>query len=138
MQWRDTDLTPQRNADGKRTGRKDGEQYVAEQFARHVFPSLGDLPIASIRKPDVFLILDGLVATGRLRTANVVLADLKQLFRFAAEREIIDASPIESIKKSRVGGSDTERERALDHEEISALPELLESAKLAKRSSGCG
>ena len=133
-QWRDTDLTPQRKADGKRTGRKDGGQYVAEQFTRHVFPDLGELQMARIRKPDVFLILDALVTSGRLRTANVILADLKQLFRFAAEREIIDASPIEFIKKSRVGGSDSERERVLDDAEISALPKLLESAKLAKRT----
>ena len=133
-QWRETALTPRLKADGKRIGRKDGGQYVAEQFTRHVFPKLGDLPIASIRKPDVFIILDSLVASNRLRTANVILADLKQLFRFAAEREIIEASPIESIKKERVGGSDTERERVLDDTEISALPALLESAKLAKRT----
>ncbi len=90
--------------------------------------------MARIRKGDVLFILDRLVATGRLRTANVILADLKQLFRFAAEREIIDGNPIESIKKSRVGGSDTERERVLDDAEISALPMLVESAKLAKRT----
>ncbi len=134
VQWRETALTPRLKADGKRIGRKDGGQYVAEQFTRHLFPTLGDLPIASIRKPDVFVILDSLVASNRLRTANVILADLKQLFRFAAEREIIEASPIESIKKERVGGSDTERQRVLDDAEISALSALLESAKLAKRT----
>lgn len=107
---------------------------MAEQFTRHVFPKLGNLPIASIRKPDVFVILDGVVASNRLRTANVILADLKQLFRFAPEREIIEASPIESIKKERVGGSDTARERTLDDAEISALPALLKSAKLSKRT----
>jgi len=91
------------------------------------------VPIANIRKPDVFVILDRLKAAQKLRTANVVLADLKQLFRFAAEREIIEASPIETIRKESVGGSDTERERTLEDAEISALPALIAQAKLSKR-----
>ena len=133
-QWRETALTPRLKADGKRIGRKDGGQYVAEQFARHVFPTLGDLPIVSIRKPDVFVILDRLVGEKKLRSANVILTDLKQLFRFAAEREIIEASPIETIKKERVGGSDTERERTLDEDELRALPAHIANAKLSRRT----
>lgn len=134
QQWQETALTPRLKADGKRLGRKDGGKYVAEQFSRHVFPSLGDVPIANIRKPDVFAILDRLKTAQKMRTANVILADLKQLFRFAAEREIIDVSPIERIKKESVGGSDTERERNLDDEEISALSALVKTANLAKRT----
>ena len=133
VQWRETALAPHLKADGKRIGRKDGGRYVAEQFVRHVFPTLGNVPIANIRKPDVFVILDRLKAAQKLRTANVVLADLKQLFRFAAEREIIEASPIETIRKESVGGSDTERERTLEDAEISALPALIVQAKLSTR-----
>mgnify|MGYP000880154987 CR=1 FL=1 len=133
-QWRDTALTPRTRADGKRLGRKDGGQYVFEQFGRHVFPSLGDVAIANIRKPDVFAILDRLVADNKLRTANVILTDLKQLFRFAAEREIVMASPIETIKKERVGGTDAKRERSLSAAELTALPALVAAAGLTKRS----
>lgn len=133
-QWRETALTPRLKADGKRIGRKDGGKYVAEQFERHVFPTLGDVPIANTRKPDVFVILDRLKADKKLRTANVVLADLKQLYRFAAEREIIEASPIEAIRKESVGGSDTERDRNLDESEIIALPGLIRAAKLSRRT----
>ena len=133
-QWRETSLRPRVKTDGKRIGRKDGGQYVAEQFTRYVFPKLGDVAIANIRKPDVFVILDGLVAADKLRTANVVLSDLKQLFRFAAEREIIEASPIETIKKDRVGGTDTERTRTLDAAEISSLPAMIATANLSRRT----
>jgi integrase len=131
-QWRETALTPRQRTDGKRIGRKDGGQYVEEQFERHVFPALGTIAIVNIRKPDVFEILDRLVADNKLRTANMVLSDLKQLFRFAAEREIIIANPIETIKKERVGGTDTERARALSESEISALPSLMLNARLTK------
>ncbi len=133
-QWRETSLRPRVRTDGKRIGRKDGGQYVAEQFTRYVFPKLGDVAIADIRKPDVFAILDGLVAANKLRTANVALSDLKQLFRFAAERELIEASPIETIKKDRVGGTDTERTRTLDAAEISALPAMIATANLSRRT----
>lgn len=134
QQWCATELKPRVRADGKRIGRKDGGQYVSEQFTRHVFGTLGDVPIASIRKPDVFVILDELTTAKKLRTANVLLADLKQLFRFAAEREIIETSPIEGIKKDKVGGPDTERQRALADAEIIALPTVLAAAKLSKRT----
>lgn len=133
-QWRDTALRPRIKTDGKRVGRKDAGKYVSEQFTRYVFPKLGAVAMANIRKADVFEILDELVAADKLRTANVVLSDLKQLFRFAAEREIVDASPIETVKKERVGGADTERNRKLDATEISALPALLATAKLSKRT----
>jgi len=133
-QWRETALTPRIKTDGKRMGRKDGGKYVAEQFARHVLPKLGELPITNIRKSDVFVILDSLVASNRLRTANVILGDLKQLFRFAAEREIVEASPMEFIKKESAGGSDTERKRVLSEEEIQTLPTLIAAANLSKRT----
>lgn len=133
-QWRETALRPRTRADGKRIGRKDGGRYVAEQFERHVFPALADVPIKNIRKPDVFAILDALTSTDKLRTANVILSDLKQLFRFAAEREIIEASPIETIKKERVGGADVERERTLSEKELATLPARVANAGLSRRA----
>jgi len=132
--WRSVDLKPQLRADGKRSGRKDGGKYVAEQFERHVFPRLGDLPLHIITKRDVLEILDGLKAQGKLRTANVVLADLKQLFRFAADRELIEVSAIERITKSAIGGSDVERERHLSFDEIALLANQLPTANLSRRS----
>jgi len=133
-QWRETALTPRMRADGERLGRKDGGKYVFEQFTRHVFPTLGDIPIASIRKADAYVILDSLVAANKLRTANIILTDLKQLFRFAAEREIVVASVVETIKKERVGGADVKRERTLSADELAALPSLLAKAGLNKRT----
>ena len=92
--WQAVDLKPQLRADGTRSGRKDGGKYVEEQFERHVFPELGDHSIANLTRAEVLAVLDKQKAAGKLRTANVLLASLKQLFRFAADREIIPVSPI--------------------------------------------
>ena len=97
--WAATELAPHIGGDGKRIGRKDGGQYVRDQFERRVFASLGDIAVIDVRKADVLAILDGVKAEGKLRTANMLLADLKQMFRFAAEREIIEHSPIELVSK---------------------------------------
>lgn len=132
--WAETELTPHIRADGKRTGRKDSGQYTREQFERRVFPDFGDVAMADVRKADVLSILDGVKAEGKLRTTNVLLADLKQMFRFAAEREIIPHSPIETIKKRQAGGADTERDRVLSVAELTTLSKNLPSAHLNQRS----
>lgn len=132
--WASSELTPHIGGDGKRIGRKDGGQYVREQFERRVFPALGNIPIANVHKADVLAILDAVKGEGKLRTANVLLADLKQMFRFAAEREIIGHSPIELVSKRKVGGKDVKRERFLSNDELSALAKKLPSAKLSKHT----
>lgn len=120
-QWRATELQPRLRADGKRIGRKDGGQYVFEQFQRHVFPAIGDVPIEDITKADWLAVLDAQTTAGKSRTANVLLADLRQMLAFAQEREIIKANPLVSVKKSKIGGKDTERERVLSVQELQLL-----------------
>lgn len=132
-QWRTADLQPRLRADGKRTGRKDGGQYVADQFARHVFPSLGDKPIADVRKADLLALLDAQKSAGKARTANVLLTDLKQMLDFAAEREMIGANPIARVKRSKIGGASVERNRHLA-DEIDLLAAALAQARMHPRS----
>jgi len=132
--WAATELKPHIGGDGKRIGRKDGGQYVREQFGRRVFPQIGDVAIVDVRKADVLAILDAVKAEGKLRTANMLLADLKQMFRFAAEREIIEHSPIELVSKRKVGGKDIKRDRFLSEKELQALIKQLPSANLNRRT----
>ncbi len=132
--WAATELAPHIGGDGKRIGRKDGGQYVLEQFERRVFPGLGDVALIDVRKAGVLAILDAVKAEGKLRTANMLLADLKQMFRFAAEREIIEHSPIELIQKKKIGGKDTKRNRVLSGDELAALVKQLPTANLGRRT----
>jgi integrase len=133
--WCLVDLKPHTRADGKRAGRKDGGQYSREQFERHVFPSIGDIAMADVRKTDVMTILDTLKSDGKLRTCNVLLADLKQMFAFALGRDIIERNPLDTVTKRQAGGTEAMRERVLSPDEIATLATLVPQAKLNQRTA---
>lgn len=132
--WAATELTPHTKADGKRSGRKDGGQYSRAQFERRIFPKLGDVAAVDVRKADLLAILDAVKAEGKLRTCNVLLTDLKQMFHFALAREIVDRNPLDTITKRQAGGAETERERVLSPDEVSALAKQLPRANMGNRS----
>lgn len=132
-QWIST-LKPHTDSNGKRQGRKDAGASTREHFGRRVFPTLGDAPIEDIKKPDLLTILSKVRDEGKMRTANVLLADLKQLFKFAAEWEYIQADPAATISKKQAGGSDVERTRYLTDAEIKSLATQIPTARLAKRT----
>ena len=134
-QWQRLELAPHVLADGTRTGRKDGGQWVLESFKRRLFPTLGDVAAEDIKKPDLLAILDECKAGGQRRTANVLLADLRQMFRFATERELVARNPLEGIKRKSVGGKDVERERKLTADEVKTLSIAVPAAGLAPRSA---
>lgn len=134
-EWRATDLQPRIRADGKRTGRVDGGQYVFDQFTRHVFPTIGNRALVDVSKADLLALLDAQKSAGKMRTANMLLADLKQMLDFALEREIIDRNPLATVRKSKVGGPSVERDRALSDEEIKSLVTCVASAGLNIRSA---
>lgn len=133
--WAETDLRPHIRADGTRAGRKDGGEYTRQQFERHVYPTLGDAVIQEVRKGDLMALLDTLKARGKLRTANVLLSDLKQMFTFALVRELIDRNPLDTITKRQAGGKETARDRVLSGEEIGMLPGLITGANLNQRTA---
>lgn len=134
-QWQRVELTPLTLADGTRTGRKDGGQWVLDSFERRLFPKLGEIAAEDVRKADLLAILDECKADGRRRTANVLLADMRQMFRFAAEREIVLRNPLEGIKRANVGGKDVERDRTLTDDEIKKLWAAMPTANLGARSA---
>ena len=133
--WRAVDLQPHESANGKRLGRKDGGEYTAGQFGRYVFPALGDRAIADVRKADLMAILDGAKAAGKRRTANVLLADLKQMMNWAANRDLIERNPLATVTRRDVGGEETERERALAADEIRILAAALAGGALTARGA---
>ncbi|MFN8866721.1 MAG: tyrosine-type recombinase/integrase [Pseudomonadota bacterium] len=132
--WARVELAPHVRADGTRRGRKDGGDYIRQQFSRRIFPALGDVAAASVTKADVLRVLDEVTAAGKLRTANVLLAALKQMFRFALSREIVPANPLDVLAKRDAGGKETERDRVLADEEIKALAAALPAARMNPRS----
>jgi integrase len=120
-QWRTAELTARARADGSRVGRKDNGKSALEAFQRRVFPAIGDLAAADVRTRDLMQIFDDCKNSGARRTANVLYADLKQMFRFALAREIVNRNPLDNVRKTEVGGKDVERTRILSDDEIKSL-----------------
>ena len=58
---------------------------------------------------------------GKLRTANVLLADLKQMFRFALARDVVIRNSLETVLERDVGGASVERDRVLSAAEFASL-----------------
>lgn len=133
--WARVELAPHVRADGTRRGRKDGGDYIRRQFAKRIFPALGDVAAANVTKADVLRVLDEVTAAGKLRTANVLLATMKQMFRFALAREIVPANPLDVVTKRDAGGKETERDRVLGDDEIKALAAALPAARMNPRSA---
>ena len=126
--WAATDLQPRLRADGKRTGRKDGGKFTRDQFTRRVFPKIGRVAIEDVKRADLLAILDGAKREGKLRTANVLLADLKQMFRFALARDVVMRNPLETVLKRDVGGASVERDRVLSTTELASLADAQPAA----------
>lgn len=132
--WASVDLAPRTSADGTRTGRKDGGEYTRQQFERHVFPSIGDTAVKDVQRADLMAIFDAQKAAGKMRTANVLLSDLKQMLRFAVLRDAVDRNVLDGVEKRSVGGNETERERVLADAEIRQLVQHMPSARMGARS----
>lgn len=131
--WRETDLQPGTRADGKRTGRKDGGQFVLEQFTRHVFPLIGAVALEEVTKADLLAVIDA--QRGKTRTAAMLLGDLKQMLAFALDRGLINADPLATVKKARIVGTPVERNRVLSEDEIKLLVSGIAKAKMNIRSA---
>lgn len=133
--WAATALKPQLLANGKRIGRKDGGDEVRWRFDLHVFPKIGDAPAELVTRRDVADCLDALRAAGKMRTANLLLQELRQMFSFALKREIVERNPTDTITKADAGGASVERNRVLVADEVKALAAALPASGLNARTA---
>lgn len=108
--------------------RSDGGKYVVDTFNRHVLPTLGDIPLAELRRAQIINLLEGIAASGRRRTANVVLSLVRQFMRWCAKREWIDADPTSVLDRKDAGGEIAPRARNLSTLEIVELRDKLPGA----------
>lgn len=110
--------------------RKDGGQEIRRMFEKDVLPTLGALPVEDVRKGHITAVTDALLARGVTRMAKLIFSLIRQMFRFAVDRDIIEFDPTASIRKAKIGGKDTERDRVLSEEEIRALAKQTPAAGL--------
>ena len=130
IRWQETELRARTGADGKRTGRKDDGESIRQLFEKRVFPVIGERPVEEVRKAELMEILDAARNDGRMRTANILLATLKQMFRFALVREVIDRNPLDTVTRRDAGGTEAPRDRVLSADEIRKLAAALPTANM--------
>jgi integrase len=131
--WAAIDLAPRISTDGRRLGRKDGGAFTRAQFERRVFPKIGDMAVEDVKRGNLLDLLDAAKAEGKLRTANILLTDLKQMFRFALTRDLVLRNPLDTVSKRDVGGRHFDRDRVLAADELRMLAKALPSSGLQPR-----
>jgi integrase len=112
--------------------RKDQGAEVCRMFQKDVLPILGSVAVADIRKSHITEVTDALLARGVNRMAKLIFSLLRQMFRFALDRDLIDQDPTATLRKAKIGGKDVERDRVLSNEEIKMLAKKAPKAGLLK------
>jgi len=113
------------------SNRKDGGAEVIRCFNKDVLPAIGMLPAEEVTKAHIATMTDSCLTRGSDRMAKVVLSLIRQMFRFAQDRDIIQLDPTATIRKNKIGKPDTPRERFLSEDEIQELAKKIEVAGLA-------
>jgi len=88
---------------------------VRRELDRFVVAKWGERDIHSITRRDVIDLLDGIVDSGRVVTANRIRAYLGKFLNWAVERDILPMSPATGVKPV---AKETSRDRVLNDDEI--------------------
>jgi len=117
------------------------DEYIEKYAKRHkkrwnedqrilnhdVLPSWRYRKVKSIKRKDVNIILDAIIARGAEIQANRTFSVIRRMFNFAIERDIIDQNPCHKIKAPT---KETTRDRVLTEEEIKIFWHGLDDAKM--------
>lgn len=99
-------------------------------FEKDVLPYIGNRFVADVKKGDITEVTDTMLARGVNRAAKIAFSLMRQMFRFAVDRDLIEHDPTASIRKAKIGQRDTERDRVLSAEEIKLLAKNIQDARL--------
>lgn len=114
--------------------RRDEGKEMRRMFNKDVLPKIGSMAIDDVKKGHIAAIVDDvLLRGGEGRMAALALSGMRQMFRFAVERDFIDGDPTATIRKSRIH-KPNERERVLSAEEIRLLASKLPNAGMCESS----
>lgn len=108
--------------------RKDSGAEVRRMFEKDVFPTIGDMAAEDVRKGHVMALVDKVKERGVSRMARVIFSLVRQMMRFAVDRDLIESDPTAAIRKEKAVGKDSERDRVLSEAEIKQLAKSLPGA----------
>lgn len=105
--------------------RKDNGAEVRRMFEKDVFPTIGDMAAEDVRKGHVMAMVDKVKERGVSRMARVIFSLVRQMMRFAVDRDLIESDPTAAIRKEKAVGKDNERDRVLSEVELKQLAKAL-------------
>lgn len=112
--------------------RRDGGKEIRRMFEKDVLPIIGALAVEDVRKGHVTAVTDALLARGVTRMAKLIFSLIRQMFRFAVSRDVIEYDPTANLSKKDMFGKNTERDRHLKDDGIRALHRQMPEAQLLK------
>lgn len=110
--------------------RKDGGAEVRRMFEKDVLPFIGSVAVIDVKKGHITEVTDAMLARGVNRAAKIAFSLMRQMFRFAVDRDLIEHDPSAGIRKAKIGGKDVERDRVLSDDEIRLLSQKATEAGL--------
>ena len=72
---------------------------VAETLARHVLPSIGQMPIDQIKRADLVAVVQAAQAGGKIETAHRVAGRICMVFDYAQDAGILDSHPASGLTR---------------------------------------
>lgn len=90
-------------------------------LARHVFPTIGNQDIRTIKHRQIDDLLASIVSKGAPTVANDVLNYLKRVFKYAVRKGLLEANIIADYTARDAGGTERKRSRYLSQNELAAL-----------------
>lgn len=72
---------------------------VAETLARHVLPSIGQMPIDRIKRSDLVAVVQAAQAGGKIETAHRVAGRICMVFDYAQDAGILDSHPASGLTR---------------------------------------
>jgi integrase len=112
--------------------RKDGGESVRRSMVKDMLPTLGAMRADAVRRGQVVAVLERIVERGSARQAGCVLADMRQMFRWAVSAGLVDTDPTATLRKADFGGAPQARRRRLSDEEVAELAAKMRGARLAR------
>ena len=114
--------------------RKDKGAEVRRMFVKDVFPAIGDMAAEDVRKGHVMALVDSVKMRGVPRMARMIFSLVRQMMRFAVDRDLIDSDPTAAIRKEKAVGKDNERDRVLTEGEIKQLARALPGSGVPRQT----
>ena len=120
--------------------RKDGNRRLRQMFERDVLPAIGSKPLRELTDTDLVKLLRLVGRTrGKARTAEDMLAAIRQMFRWACKRQpwrslLVDGNPADLVELRHVvpqGYVTVIRDRTLCAEEIRELRDVFAAMETA-------